>query len=53
MSKSKISGEVEKVKKPYLKLKRDENSVLFGENNFANNLIRKLKKSNDKRTMNL
>ena len=53
MSKSKISGELEKAKKLYLKLKRDENSVLFGENNFTNNLIRKLKKPNNKRAMNL
>ena len=46
MSKSKMPGEQEKAKKRYLKLKRDESNVLFGEDNLTNNHIRKLKKLN-------
>ena len=39
MLKFKTYGKLEKAK-----LKRDENSLLFGEDNLTNNLTRKLKK---------
>ena len=42
--------ELEKTKRLFLKLKRDENMVLFSEGNLTNNLIRKLKKLNNKKS---
>lgn len=51
MSKPKMSAELEKIKKLYLK--SDKNSVLFGEDNITNNLTRKLKKLKIKKTINL
>ena len=42
--------ELEKTKRIFLKLKRDENMVLFSEGNLTNNLIRKLKKLNNKKS---
>lgn len=51
MSKPKMSAELEKIKKLYLK--SDKNSVLFGEDNIINNLTRKLKKLKIKKTINL
>lgn len=50
MSKSKMPKELEKTKRLFLKLKRDENMVLFSEGNLTNNLIRKLKKLNNKKS---
>ena len=41
MLKFKMSYELEKAKKFYLKLERDENSILFGEDNLMNNLLKK------------
>ena len=42
--------ELEKTKKLILRLKRDENMVLFSEGNLTNNLIRKLEKLNNKKS---
>ena len=42
--------ELEKTKRLFLKLKRDENMVLFSEGNLTNNLIRKLKTLNNKKS---
>ena len=50
MSKSKMPKELEKTKRLFLKLKRDENMVLFSEGNLTNNLIRKLKTLNNKKS---
>lgn len=56
MSTLKATTELEKAKKLYLKLKNNENSVLFGKDNLMNNLVKQLERSNNKkakRTMNL
>ena len=50
MSKSKMPKELEKTEKLILKLKRDENMVLFSEGNLTNNLIRKFKKLSNKKS---
>ena len=39
-----MSYELDKAKKFYLTLERDESSVLFGEDNLMNNLVKKFLK---------
>ena len=44
-----MSDELEKAKSLYLKLKSDDRSFLFSEDNLTNNLVKKSKKSNSKK----